>query len=160
MPIIYELRRETLPKDAHGQILMHAIRRKYNLGKVFYLDSWPLDRPIMVVLDPEVANIITTRKNLPKDPDLMKLLGPALGPESLIVHHGQRWKSLRMMFNPGFAPTHLMTLVPMIVDTTVTFYNVLRGHAEKSDVFPMVGAAVNYTLDIIGKVIMFVLLGT
>lgn len=86
----------------------------------------------------------------------MRLIGPVLGPESLVVQHGQRWKSLRMMFNPGFSPTHLMTLAPVIVDITVIFYDVLRAHAEKGDIFPTDEAAVNYTIDIIGKVAMFV----
>jgi cytochrome P450 len=151
IPLAFALRRTT-PKDLHAHAFLDLVRRKYNLEKAFYLDTWPFDRPVLVVLDVELANIVTTKKNLDKDPAIEFLLGPILGPDNILTDVGAKWKATRSIFNPGFSSAHLMSIVPMIVDHTETYYDIMKTYAAEGTQFLMEDAAMRYTVDIIGRV--------
>ena len=60
-----------------------------------------------------------------------------VGVNNLVSMEGQLWKTWRRIFNPGFSASHLMTLVPGIVEDTLIFCDILRQHAEKGDLFAM-----------------------
>ena len=60
------------------------------------------------------------------------------------------------MFNPGFSNTHLMTLVGGIVDDCLVFKDILAKHAGAQDIFALEEEATKVTIDVIGRVILYV----
>jgi cytochrome P450 len=62
----------------------------------------------------------------------------------------EEWKALRRRFNPGFAPQHLMTLLPCILDKTWYFLEHLDGYARTGEAFCLDEFCTNLTFDIIG----------
>ncbi|RHZ43332.1 cytochrome P450 [Aspergillus thermomutatus] len=91
--------------------------------------------------------------SMPKTPTLQayKYL---LGPDSIITSEGEEWKSLRKRFNPGFAPQHLLTLLPCILDKTGPFFEALDRYAQSGEEFSLAEICTNLTFDIIGAVTM------
>jgi cytochrome P450 len=67
------------------------------------------------------------------------------------VFQGEEWKTLRKRFNPGFAPQHLMTLLPKIVKMSRRFINTLDRFAESGEEFRLDEPCINLTFDIIGE---------
>jgi cytochrome P450 len=116
------------------------------------MDFWPFDGQYLMITDPDVANQITVGSSLPKSPLVVDYLEKLLGHQNMVGLDGAGWKALRMMFNPGFASGHLMTLVPYIVDATVVFGDVLRGKARSGALFEMEEMTARLTVDVIGKV--------
>lgn len=85
----------------------------------------------------------------------MLWVGIVLGPTLIIPPpplQGEHWKSLRKRFNPGFAPQHLMTLLPSIVGGVRIFMDQLENLAQTGTAFSLQNAATNLTFDVIGKV--------
>jgi cytochrome P450 len=87
------------------------VREKYDLPPVFYLDLEPVDRSILVILDPQAAEEVSQNSNLPKHEQVRNVLEPLMGPQNLLTTDGALWKKWRTIFNPGFSVQHLMTQV-------------------------------------------------
>ncbi|KAL9128331.1 MAG: hypothetical protein Q9217_002960, partial [Psora testacea] len=103
---------KTLPSDAHGHYLATEIKKLYpDLPAIFYLDVWPTGPPLIVITSTEGAAQIIQE---PKHEDILGFLGPLIGKHGLVTMEGQEWKYWRNIFNPGFNPSHLSTLVPGI----------------------------------------------
>lgn len=151
---------EQFPPDCHSHVFNDYYRRKYNLGKFFYMDYWPVGPQMLVILDPEMANQATVAPNLPKDPIVTNFLDMLLGSQNMVGMEGAAWKKVRAMFNPGFATGQLMKLVPYIVDMTIVFRDVLNEKAERGEVFEMEEVATRLTVDVIGKVSLDLDLGS
>lgn len=67
---------------------------------------------------------------------------------------GEHWKQLRKQFNPGFAPQHLNTMLPVILKRSMTFIEKLDNLASSGRPFSLVQLSGNLTLDIISSVVM------
>ena len=63
---------------------------------------------------------------------------------------GEKWKSLRKRYNAGFAPSHLLTLLPRIMEKTAFFISNLDALAESGNEFSMEFLCTSLTFDIIG----------
>ena len=124
------------------------------MGPIFYLDAWPFMTLTLVVTSPPALAQITTEHVLPKFPAIKDYLYPLANGKDLVSMNGQEWRYWRDVFNPGFSASHLMTLVPDIVKETMVFLDVLRGHANKQDVFRMKNLTDNLAMDVIGKVVL------
>lgn len=61
---------------------------------------------------------------------------------------------MRKRFNPGFAPQHLMTLLPIIVEKCTPYIDILDGYVASGKTFSLDEPTTNLTFDIIGAVIM------
>ena len=144
----------SLPRDVHAHYLPDQIRRRYpDLGPVYYIDAWPLAQPILVVTSPAIVSQFSQADNLlPKHPGMRKFMCPVTGGHDLVSMEGQTWKTWRRIFNPGFSATHMMTLIPSMLEELSVFKDVLRGHADKGDIFFLDEAAIKATIDVIGKV--------
>lgn len=64
-------------------------------------------------------------------------LKSVIGTTSLVVIAGEHWKKLRKMFNPAFAPSHLETMVPAIVQESEVFVEKLNAIADTGKVVKM-----------------------
>ena len=129
------------------------IQKRYKQGPIFYVDWWPLGPRWLFLSDPELISKHVTA-DLPKSILETQFLDQFLGKNNMVSVEGQHWKNLRTMFNPGFSATHLMTLVPYIVDASVVFSDVIRKKAESKEVFELEEYATRLTIDIIGKVVL------
>ncbi|KAI9894092.1 MAG: hypothetical protein M1814_004862 [Vezdaea aestivalis] len=142
------------PRNAHPHGYITMIHRKYNLGPVFYMDMWPVQDPMVCIVDPSLAAQVTQVTSLKKHPTIGRFVVHLAGPTSLLTTEDEAWKSMRSMFNPGFAAAHLMTLMDGMVDDTVTFCGKLTKHAENKELFKLEEATTRLTVDIIGRVVL------
>ncbi|KAL8893741.1 MAG: hypothetical protein Q9192_004975, partial [Flavoplaca navasiana] len=143
-----------LPRDAHAHYLPSQLRLKYpSLGPVYYLDMWPFAPPFLVATSPDVIWQFTqSEAHLPNHPGIRKYLRPITGGGDLGSMEGEEWKKWRKIYNPGFSAGHIQTLVPTIVEEVGIFVDILKGHARKGDMFSLDEAAINATMDVIGRV--------
>ncbi|KAL8884409.1 MAG: hypothetical protein Q9205_006353 [Flavoplaca limonia] len=143
-----------LPRDAHAHYLPSQLRLKYpTLGPVYYLDMWPFAPPFLVATSPDVIWQFTqSEAHLPNHPGVRKYLRPITGGGDLASMEGEEWKKWRKIYNPGFSAGHIQTLVPTIVEEVGIFVDILKEHARKGDMFSLDEAAINATMDVIGRV--------
>lgn len=130
-----------------------------DLGRppLMFVDLRPVNRPMVLVRSHEIAEQISKASKLyttsaPKAD--LRYLEPVIGPKSILALHGEEWKAVRKRFNPGFAPQYLMTLLPCILDKTMSFVDHLDSFARTGGDFALVPLGVNLTFDIIGAVVM------
>ncbi|KAK5459567.1 hypothetical protein LTS15_003696 [Exophiala xenobiotica] len=154
LPLAGECKR-LFPPQTHVQNWSNYIRKKYQLGDVFYVDWWPLGPRWLFVADPELASkYITTGQSLRKSHLTTNYLTKLLGRDNMVGLDGQQWKVLRSIFNPGFSASHLISLVPLIVDSTLVFLDILREKAQSGELISLDTYSTRYTIDIIGKIVM------
>jgi cytochrome P450 len=89
-----------------------------------------------------------------KSPSAFRELSPLIGRSSLLIKEGDYWKMLRKRFNPGFAPVHLITLLPNILEKTQLFSKRLDLAAANGEVVNMDKVCMDLTFDIIGSVVL------
>ncbi|KIW01921.1 uncharacterized protein PV09_06762 [Verruconis gallopava] len=148
----------SLPKGAHSDYSWQILRNKYAPDAPYLLfDMRPaLGTPLAVVFSHSVAEECSKpskqfKYSLPKS-YTNKRLAPVLGDLSMLTHEGESWKALRKRFNPGFAPAHLITLLPTILDRTKRFLHRLDERCETGEVFELDDLCTTLTFDIIGAV--------
>ncbi|PKS07231.1 hypothetical protein jhhlp_005833 [Lomentospora prolificans] len=122
------------------------------------LDIWPLNYPMAIILNHDIAEQISrASKNypysVPKSPT-MKYLSPLIGKNSLVSINGEMWKTLRKRYNPGFAPQHLLKLLPNIIEKVNPFLDHLDRFAETGETALLSDYTTNLTFDIIGMATM------
>lgn len=124
----------------------------------FVLDIRPLGYMMLCAATHEAAEAFTKVSkefpwSYPKSPTFSELLDLA-GHKSILVKNGEEWKSLRKSFNPGFAPQHLMTLLPCVLEKNDLFIRRMERHAKDGQDFSMAEYMTCLTFDIIGSVVM------
>jgi cytochrome P450 len=70
-----------------------------------------------------------------KHPALAKHIAPITGADNLLLSGGATWKKQRAVFNPGFAPQHIMSQVSTIIDVTEDYVRALDRHVAEDKVF-------------------------
>ncbi|KAI1432946.1 cytochrome P450 [Xylaria sp. CBS 124048] len=143
--------------DRHPDMIFSEMHE--NLGKpsLMFVDLRPVNRPIVLVTNHEVAEQVSRATSLfptsvPKSN--LKYLEHLIGPASILAARGDEWKALRKRFSPGFAPQHLATLLPCILDKTLPFIAHLDHYARTQEEFSFVYLVINLTFDIIGSIVM------
>jgi cytochrome P450 len=89
------------------------------------------------LLDEKAAEQILQIDNLPKSKPAYDDLKYVIGKNSLVVIEGERWKRLRKMFNPAFAPSHIETFIPVILDESLLFIDILNKVADTGEIVKM-----------------------
>ncbi|KAK6365632.1 hypothetical protein LTS17_011018 [Exophiala oligosperma] len=147
--------KKLFPPETHVQNWANYIRKKFDLGDVFYVDWWPIGPRWLFIADPELASkYVTTGQSLRKSHLTTNYLTKLLGRDNMVGLEGRQWKVLRSIFNPGFSASHLITLVPFIVDSTLVFLDILREKAKTNELISLDTFSTRYTIDIIGKIVM------
>lgn len=123
-----------------------------------FLDFRPVQYPILLVTTHDLAEQFTkTTKTHPysvtKSPTVQGEFGALVGKNSILIEKGESWKALRKQFNAGFAPQHLLTMLPVIVDKTNTFIEKMDAVAKSGAVTELDRVCVNCTFDIINQVV-------
>lgn len=142
----------------HINYVLMGLFKQNGYPPVMLVDARPLDHAMLVICNHEVAEQLTkasTRwvSSTPKSPTLNEIWH-LTGRHSILTDEGNRWKSQRKTLSPGFAPAHLLTLLPVILDKTKLFLDHLDRFAASGDEFCLEEYATNLTFDIIGEVTM------
>ncbi|KAF2098474.1 cytochrome P450 [Rhizodiscina lignyota] len=143
-----------LPPDVHPHHYWQYLRKTYELGDIFYFDAWPLAPPTVIICEADMAEQITVKHSLDKHPIVKSYLKQHLGPENMAAANGAAWKKARTVYNPGFAPTHLMNVISKIVQDVEVFHEVLSELSETGEVFSMESTAMKISFDVIGRLVL------
>lgn len=144
-----------LPSDAHPSYLPGLVRREFpDVGHAFYLDMWPINRPLLVVSSSSLAYQFTQEHPLRKSPELRRWIKPLANNQDLVSLEGKSWKKWRNVYSPGFSASHLIHLVPQIAQEVSVFCDVLTGRAQSGAILPLEEATLNLTMDTIGRVVL------
>ncbi|KAF1976199.1 cytochrome P450 [Bimuria novae-zelandiae CBS 107.79] len=141
---------QRLPSDANVYMAMEDMVKDHSDTEVFLMDYWPVFQPVLMISGPDLAIQASIKHDLPKPRDQQDSFRPIIGGPSLITMNEQQWKRWRSLFNPGFSASHMLELVPTIVDSVQVFREQLRGHVDK-DVFKLDDMTTRLTMDIITK---------
>jgi cytochrome P450 len=146
-----------VPSDVHPQVTMALLARKYDLGDFFYIDIYPISEPLLCVVDPGLLAQLAQcplNKQLDKHATIRQFTQHVVGKMSMLLAEGEKWRSLRNLFSPGFSSGHLSTTVEGIVDEAVIFRNQIATYEKSREVCSMEYLATGVTIDIIGRVAM------
>ena len=118
----------TLPSDAHGHYLAAEIKKLFpDLPPIFYLDTWPVGPPCIVITSVAGARQIIQE---PKHEDILHFLRPLIGKHGLVTMEGQEWKYWRSIFKE-----------------TRVLCEILRGRAESENTFSLFETMSRLTMD-------------
>ena len=90
-----------------------------------------------LLLDDVANEHILQIDNIPKSVPAYLALKRIIGKTSMVAIGGNHWKRVRKMFNPAFAPSHLDTLIPAIVEESMVFVDKLKSVAGNGEVVKM-----------------------
>ncbi|KAK7943953.1 uncharacterized protein PG986_013066 [Apiospora aurea] len=110
--------------DRHPDIIFSEMNRALGDPPLMIVDNWPIFPTLAIIRSHEVAE------------------------------QNEEWKAVRRRFNPGFAPKHLMTLLPVLVDKAAPFVDTLDNYVRTGETFSLDEIATNLTFDVIGAVTM------
>ena len=151
---------DRLPQNAHYQYAFGDIAREHFPKEgVFYFDPWPVSGLFLVVISPTVANQIHANPEISMErPTLLpRFFKPICGGPNMFDLREKEWKPWRAVFSRGFSADHVLSLVPGMVDETVVYCETLQSHALKKDMFHLDLTTLRFTIDVIGKTILFVI---
>ncbi|KAL4862977.1 hypothetical protein BDV12DRAFT_178099 [Aspergillus spectabilis] len=143
----------------HFQYVIHdLIKKQTDDTGLMLLDLRPAFYPIAVIYSHDLAEQISRttpqfKYSVPKAP-LQDMIGHVIGRDSFLVNNGEPWRDTRKMFNAAFAPNHLTTFIPPIIDKIQTFLRVLDGHVRSGEEFELGERCTLLTFDVIGRVIL------
>lgn len=145
----------SLPRRVHPHVFPTFIRKKFNYTRSFmYLDVWPVNSPMIAIMDPAICQYFTVEHTTDKADSLPEFLYALAGKDDMVSANGAVWKKWRTMFNPGFSTQHLLTLVPGIVDDALIYVEKLGQHAHLGEIFRLEEDTTRLTVDVIGKVVL------
>lgn len=144
--------------DARPDYVMENIWKANGCPDFIFLDTRPAQYPLALICSHDVAEQVTkATKAQPysttKSPTIQGGLGRLIGKHSILSQEGENWKSIRKTFNPGFAPQHLFSLLPVILNKTYIFMDKLDAIAKSGKPTELEPYCTNVTFDIIGEVI-------
>uniref|UniRef100_A0A1Y1MQQ1 Cytochrome P450 n=1 Tax=Photinus pyralis TaxID=7054 RepID=A0A1Y1MQQ1_PHOPY len=144
--------------DRHPDAIISEMHEALGKPPIMLLDNWPIVPPMVVVANHEVAEQVSRSSadfpySVMKSPSVERIVD-LIGPNSILLKQNERWKAVRKRFNPGFAPQHLMTLLPVILEKAQTYLEILDHFANTGESFSLDQHTTNLTFDIIGIVTM------
>jgi cytochrome P450 len=147
-----------VPTDEPSDYVLENIWKAHGKPEYMFFDTRPAQFPLAMIASHEMAEqIAKATKEQPysttKSPTIQAGFGRLVGKYSLLSEEAESWKSLRKRFNPGFAPQHLLSLLPVVLDKTYIFMDKLDTLAESGKAAELEPYCTNVTFDIIGEVV-------
>jgi cytochrome P450 len=144
--------------NAHPDEIFVQMNEQLGRPGIFLVDTRPISWALLVIGDHQLAEQVSKSSKLqpwstPKSPTVQDI-NHVIGNQSLLNQEGEKWKQSRKMFNPGFAPNHILTMLPSILAKVPRFIELLDRRVETGEVFPLAKPIINLTFDIIGAVIL------
>jgi cytochrome P450 len=123
---------DRLPADASPfYAFQDLVYKDFADTEIFVMDYWPMYEPSLMITSPEISAQVSNEFNLQRDERELKYFGPVVGGPSLITMTNEDWEYWRTLFNPAFSSTHMLNLVPSIVDSVEVFCDLLRESVGK-----------------------------
>ncbi|CAI6334325.1 unnamed protein product [Periconia digitata] len=132
--LVLDQKLEKLPHDANVHIAMEDMIKDYEDTGYFLMDYWPVFEPVLMAFSPEISAQVSSKQDLLKPPSQEESFKPMVGGPSLITMIGTPWKFWRSLFSSGFSPSHMLSLVPGLVDTMDVFCERLLDNVD-GDIF-------------------------
>ncbi|KAK3385131.1 cytochrome P450 [Podospora didyma] len=151
---IFRATRRSLPFKTHPHAIILAIKQKYKLPGVFFLDWYPIFAPMVIITDPSVATQLTNAENLERHSVVQDVMGELVGQHSVFWSQGQEWKHLRSTLTPGFSTTYLLGRVPRMLHHMLIFEEIAAQMAQSGEAFPILGKLISMTIDVIGDLML------
>jgi len=104
--------------------------------------SFVLERSI-----PKLSALLTQRNRA------LQALGGLVGTDSIFATHGNEWQQQRAWFAPAFSLSHLLTLVPGMIEEVLVFKETLTKLAVSKETFSMSEKLSKVTIDVIGRTV-------
>ncbi|KAL1793323.1 hypothetical protein ACET3X_008305 [Alternaria dauci] len=151
-------RKAGFSSTVHPDYVFENIWNAQGCPEFMFFDTRPVQYPLVLIASHGMAEQVskaskTQQYSVTKSPTVQQGFGELVGRYSLISENGESWRGLRKTFNPGFAPQHLLTLLPVIVDKTCTLMKRLDALATSGVAAEMESYCTDVTFDIIGDVV-------
>ena len=142
---------KTIPPEANVFSALEPLVKDHADVEMFLMDLWPAFEQVLMITGPDIAIQASTKYDLPKPRNQQNSFRPIVGGPSFITMNDVQWKQWRSIFSPGFSASHMLSLVPSIVDSMDVFCEILETHVGKKDVFSLDDMATRLTMDVILK---------
>ncbi|KAI0434723.1 cytochrome P450 [Xylaria sp. FL1042] len=147
--------------NGHPDLAFQAINEALGRPPLMLVDLRPFGPAMVIVRSHEIAEQVSKASkqlpySLPKIPQVYGHIVHVTGPTSILGADGEEWKELRKRFNAGFAPQHIITFLPRILDKSFTFLDNLDHFAKTGRCFSLANLTENLTFDIITSVTMHI----
>ncbi|KAF2856648.1 cytochrome P450 52A12 [Plenodomus tracheiphilus IPT5] len=142
---------------AHSDYVFEGLMKSNGSPDFMFFDVRPAQYPVVVVASHELAEQISrSTKQQPtsttKSPTLQGGIGHLIGRCSILSEEGESWKALRKQLNPGFAPQHLLSLIPVVFEKTHLFLERLDAIAISGKATKLESLCTDVTFDIITEI--------
>ncbi|OLN94203.1 putative sterigmatocystin biosynthesis P450 monooxygenase stcS-like protein 2 [Colletotrichum chlorophyti] len=153
---------DSLPPGCHANYALAKLAEPFMKHGVVYLDTWPMADPLVMVMDPEMAQqaVYHPTSGPSKPPMLVGWFHPITGGPSQFDTNGPHWKYLHALFNPSFSNQNITAEVPLIIDNLAVFTDRLRAKARDGATFRLEPLMLDLITDIIGEVLLNIRLDT
>ncbi|KAL8913216.1 MAG: hypothetical protein Q9171_001930 [Xanthocarpia ochracea] len=151
-----------IPPSAHYQNALADIAREHFQHEgCYYIDMWPVSGILFIVVSPHVANQIhaNPKMSMQRPPLLPRFFRPIAGGPNMFDMREHEWKPWRAVFSKAFSAEHILSLVPDMVDETMTYCETLESLAGQRKMFQLDLITLRFTIDVIGKTILNAHLG-
>lgn len=129
------------------------LRRNFpELGPVCYIDLWPFSSmPIMIISSPVMARQLLHQMPVKSDYLVQYMHSHITGGPELFTMEGLMWKYWRSTFAHGFSSSHIMTVIPELIEEALEFRDILHEKAEKGVKFSLESITTNLAADLVGR---------
>jgi len=141
------------PSDIHPQTHFTEMAIKYSMPPAYYMDLWPFAESLVIITDPALAAQTQNSPNFHRHPFVNSFLGGLVGKRSIFSTTPKDWHRQRGWFAPAFSMTHLLTLVPGMVEEALVFKEKLTKYACTGEIFVLNEATTQLAIDVIGRTV-------
>lgn len=114
------------------------------------MDLYPFSDSFVFITDPALAAQVQTSM-FARHPFSVGYLGGLVGTKSIFSTVGEEWQRQRSWFSPAFSVSHLLTMVPGMIEETIAFKEKMTKYAASGEVFSMLDMMIELTIDIIAR---------
>lgn len=141
------------PRTATHDYGVVALGKPFTNG-LFYIDTWPFSKPLLVVKSPIPAQALQKYSPGLMKPDDVNVPLDTLcaGSSSMMTMKEETWRHWRGLFNPSFSITYLTQLAPTVAGEISIMCDKLRDIAKAGNVIKLEPLASRLTIDVVGRI--------
>jgi len=146
-----------LPSDVQRPMIFTALAEDFADTDIYYMDLWPLTKPLLLVTSPNLAIQATQQHDLGRpEEDLVKFLQPIAGGNNMLSANGDLSKHSRLIFSSGFNSNYILSQTANVVREAEVYVERLRKCAESGEIVQLDEITLDYTMDIAGVTTLYV----